>query len=327
MERDIAMTPRKRNIITGAVVLGALGVLAWMILSFSGQAMGIFKAKGVPVVFLADRADGLYEGSPVFFKGVSIGRVTGLERLKDNETVRIEGDVQNTPPLPANLIGDIKASSSLGTSTQIDIRLDGKPKGQLQPHQEIKVRYTGGSLLPPEFTDMVEQANKQQLVQHVDQMIVSLKAQVEKAGKVMDSADGWLADPKLKTDMRVAIANVREASERANKIAANLDKLTDNANATMSDVRTTLAKTDKNLETLTHQVGDDLDKIGRNFQEIQQIADKINHGKGTAGALINDPRLYDELSATAKQLNVVSASLARLIDQWEHEGVALKLSK
>ena len=321
------MTARKRNIITGAVVLGALGILAWMILSFSGRAMGLFKAKGTPVVFLADRADGLYEGSPVFFKGVEVGKVTGVRREGDNLHVQITGEIDNNPPLPGNLTGNIKAQSSLGSSTQIDMRVDGPPTGQLNANQEIKVRFTGQSLFPPEMTDMLEQANKQQLVQHVDQMIVSFQKQVEKAGKVMETADEWLGDPKLKSDLRIAMSNVREASERANKIAANLDKLTDNANATMADVRTTLSRTDKNLDMLTHQVGDDLDKIGRNFEEIQQIADKINHGKGTAGALINDPRLYDELSATAKQLNVVSASLARLIDQWEHEGVSLKLAK
>src|SRR5579872_1475849 len=102
------MPPRKRNIVTGTVVLSALAMLVWMILTFSGGAMRIFKARGTPVVFLCDRADGLSDGSPVLFKGVQIGKVTRVTRLSDNEHVSIEGELENHPPLPQNLIGQIR---------------------------------------------------------------------------------------------------------------------------------------------------------------------------------------------------------------------------
>ena len=39
------------------------------------------------------------------------------------------------------------------------------------------------------------------------------------------------------------------------------------------------------------------------------IADKVNAGTGTAGKLVNDPALYDRLSALAERLDQVSTRL------------------
>jgi DNA-binding Lrp family transcriptional regulator len=40
---------------------------------------------------------------------------------------------------------------------------------------------------------------------------------------------------------------------------------------------------------------------------------------------VNDPRLYESLVETAKELNATVSDLRRLVNQWEQEGVSLKL--
>jgi phospholipid/cholesterol/gamma-HCH transport system substrate-binding protein len=327
------MTPRRRNLITGAVVLGALATLTWMILTFSGRMMGIFKSPGTRVEFKSDRADGLSDGSPVLYAGVPVGKVTRVRRLSDNMHLEIEGEIDNNPPLPKNLIGEIRSQSALGSSSMVSLELKGAPKGILSEGDSIPLRYAGG-ILPPELTDFVAQVKRQELIKHVDSAVVSLQTQVEKVGKVMDSLQGLVGDPKMQDDLRQTIINIRQVSDRATKIGAKLETLTDNANTTLTDVRSTVDdahkmvnRTDKNLDELSHQLGYNLDKLGQTFVQFQQVAEKINKGHGTAGALINDPKLYDELTTTAKELNVVAASLQRLVDQWEHEGVSVNLGK
>ncbi len=96
---------------------------------------------------------------------------------------------------------------------------------------------------------------------------------------------------------------------------------------TFGDVRTTIARTNENVDRLATKTGEDLDKLGVVFHQLQEISDKINTGHGTAGALLNDPKLYDQMASTAKELNIVATSLSRLVDQWEHEGVTVKLGK
>ncbi|MDB5305753.1 MAG: Mammalian cell entry related domain protein [Phycisphaerales bacterium] len=319
------MSSRKRNIITGAVVLFALGALAWMTMQFTGRAMAIFKPRGMPIVFSSNRGDGLSDGSPVLYRGVQVGKVTAVRRMPDNEHVRVDAEVNDDPPLPRNISGEIRTQSQLSSSSQINLEVVGQPQGRLEPYEEVPVRYVGNSIFPPELSDLLGNVRRQQLVEHVDQAIVSLRIQIEKAGKVMDDVQQLTGDGKLQNDLRAAVANVRSATERADKISANLETLTNNANATVGDVRTVVAKTGDNVDHLTRQVSDSVDKLGKVLNQFEQASAKLNSNKGTAGALLNDPKLYDELTDTAHELNVVATSLQRLIDQWEHEGVSLKL--
>jgi phospholipid/cholesterol/gamma-HCH transport system substrate-binding protein len=152
--------------------------------------------------------------------------------------------------------------------------------------------------------------NKQDLVKHLDEVLVSIRLQAEKVGNL-------IGDPKLREDLTTAMTNIRTVSERANVIAAKLDTLTANADTAVTGVKA-------DMDRLTVKLGDDLDKLGQAFRQFQEISAKINNGKGTAGQLINDPKLYDELALTAKQLNKVAASLNRLMEQWEREGVSIK---
>jgi len=314
------MTAYKRNVVTGAVVLFALLTFVLGLLMFSGKLMGIFKLHETKVGFVSESGYGLSEGSPVLYRGVQVGKVNSVRLADDKIHVQISGEIENRPPLPANIIGDIKAQSQLGSSAQIELRIDGEPRGVLSDGAEIKIRYTGNSMFPPEFTDLMEQVRKQEMVIHTDQAIVALHAQIDKFGQLMENVQNVIGNKELQGDLRTAIANIRAVTDRANKISEKLDTLTTNANVT-------LAKTNDNLDRMSHQMGADLDRLGLVFGQFQEIATKVNTGKGTAAALLNDPKLYDELATTAKELNVVAGSMARLVDQWEHEGVALKLAK
>jgi phospholipid/cholesterol/gamma-HCH transport system substrate-binding protein len=315
------MTAYKRNVVTGTVVLFALLTLAWMILQFSGKLMAIFKLHETIVMFVSDRGDGLSDGSPVLYRGMQVGKVNSVRLADDNIHINITGEIESRYKLPANVMGDIKAQSQLGSSAQLELRVNGEPQGTLATGgPPIPIRYSGNSMFPPEFTDLMAEVHKQQMVVHVDQAIVALHAQIDKFGEVMDNVQKVIGDKDMQGDLRKALANIRTVSERADRIGENLEVLTKNAN-------TTLAKTNENLDRVSRQVGADLDKLGVVFAQFQEIAAKVNSGKGTAGALINDPKLYDEMATTAKELNVAAATLARLMDQWEHEGVALKLAK
>jgi hypothetical protein len=57
------------------------------------------------------------------------------------------------------------------------------------------------------------------------------------------------------------------------------------------------------------------------------MARKVEQGKGTAGMMVNDPRLYESMVDSAKQLNATLSDLNRLVQQWEQEGVTLRLGK
>src|SRR4051794_8700072 len=96
-----SLTPRKRNILVGLVVLVAMVGLAWMVLKFSGQSAANVFNKGTEIQPVAARADGVSEGWPLSSLGVSVGGGTAARRLEDNSGVLINATIAPPqPPLP-----------------------------------------------------------------------------------------------------------------------------------------------------------------------------------------------------------------------------------
>ena len=72
-------------------------------------------------------------------------------------------------------------------------------------------------------------------------------------------------------------------------------------------------------------MGDRLTQIAKLLDQFQSVAEKIDKGQGSAGALVNDPRLYESLLDTSRELNLTIKDFKRLVEQWEQEGVSLKV--
>ncbi len=135
------MSPYRRNILVGVVVLGAMIFLGWMILKFGDQPAKLFAAPTMPIYFTAQRADGVAEGSPVLYQGVNVGRITRVRRSDDGKGVLIEGQVDIAPPLPANVEGAIVAQSVLGAGAGVSLKLTGpEPIGQLKDTTTLNAR-------------------------------------------------------------------------------------------------------------------------------------------------------------------------------------------
>jgi phospholipid/cholesterol/gamma-HCH transport system substrate-binding protein len=334
------MSPYRRNVLVGTTVLGALLVLGWMIIKFSGQLATPFKPKQFTVRFVSDRAEGVAEGSPISFLGVPAGRVTSVTRSNDQLQVFIDASLDQSPPIPANVRAIIRTASALGSGSAIVLEMTApKPEGQLAQGAQISARYVGLDILPPEFAELArelkmtaQQLREANLIAHVDE-------QVQKVGKLIDSIQAYTGDEKTRDDLKVAIANLRTTTESASRTTANLekfsgklDKLGDQASATITDAQTTiksanttLQKTQGNIDQITTQVGDRLLQVSKLLDQFNGIAAKVNEGKGSAGQLVNDPKLYEGLVDVTKQLNLTVTDLRRLVQQWEQEGVSLKL--
>ena len=317
------MSPKNRNVVVGLTVLVALFLLAGMLLTFGGRSFKLFRRGTVVQVHLTgDRADGLAEGAQVTFLGKSVGRVTRVERDRDNVSINIDAEVDNTPPLPGNVEGAIKVMSPIGGTAVLSLEIVGAagtpPSGVLTDGQKMVARYVGSELVPKEFSQVASQIKDSQIVMHLDQ-------QVRRAGQVLQGLDEYVNNPKSKADVQVAIDNFRHVSEvartaadRAGEFAANLDKVQANVNGTVTTSRA-------EIERVSRQIDDRMLQVAKLLDSAQAVAAKVDRGDGTAGLLLNDPKLYQSLVDNSRQLNLTIADLKRLVEQWEQEGVSFKL--
>lgn len=331
------MSAHRRNILVGLTVIGGLVILGWMMLRFGTAPAKLFqKGQRLQVHFIGNRADGLAGGAQVLYRGVPVGQITQLRRDPNQRDVLIDAEINDTPPLPGNVEGIIRTQSLISGSSALSLDLIGgtaaEPKGQLKNGQIIQARYVGTELIPPQFATLASELSKTtQDVQKV-RLIAHLDETVRSATDVMKSLDDYVSDPKMRADLRAAISNFREVTERADRSAANIEKfsgslqkVTDDTTATLADVRTTVRKTQGNLDDLTKQLSDRLLQVSKLLDSFQSIATKVDKGQGTMGLLLNDPKLYQSLVDTSRELNSTVADLQRLFQQWEQEGLYLKL--
>ncbi|HEY8666459.1 MAG TPA: MlaD family protein [Tepidisphaeraceae bacterium] len=342
------MASYRRNILIGITVLGALIILGWMILKFGGKAAYLVAKARIPVTFVSDRSDGLDEGSAVLYRGVKVGLISRIRRAEDNEGVFIEASVDEEPPLPGNVQGVIRQAGLVGSGASMSIEVvkpgattRPKPSGRLQKHQQIPAHFAGLDLLPPEFATLAEELRKtseqfrtSNLVSDLDKAVLSTQAQLEKAGKLMDSLHEVVADKDLRSNLQQSLANLKTATENASRITAKLDTFTDKldgvtvqVNTTFKSAQTTIDKTQGHIDELSKQLSARLEQVSKILDSFQSISTKIDKGTGTAGQLVNDPKLYESLVDTSRELNATVSDIKRLVEQWEQEGVSFKLNK
>jgi phospholipid/cholesterol/gamma-HCH transport system substrate-binding protein len=319
----------------GVTVMAALAILAWMILKFGGSVARPFAPPSIPVTFITERADGVADGSPISYLGVENGHVTNVEiDQQSRQRVFIHAVVNSDPAPPKNVRGVIKTTSLLGAGAGISLITDGPPSSeQVTRNQEIEARFVGfGELLPPEFSQLASELAATAKQFRESNLVADLDAQVKNAGRVIDSMQKLIGDPQTQEDLKTSIANMRTVTENAKSLASKLDKFADDlqkttseANATMGDARTQINRAGNNVESLSRQMGDRLTQIAKLLEQFQSVAEKIDKGQGSAGALVNDPRLYESLLDTSRELNMTIKDFKRLVEQWEQEGVSLKL--
>jgi phospholipid/cholesterol/gamma-HCH transport system substrate-binding protein len=341
------MSAYRKNVMVGATVLVSLVALAWMLLKFGGGPAALFTPAELPVQFIAGRADGLGQGSAVLFRGVEVGRIIKIYRSPDNTQILIDAMIDRDPPLPGNLTGFIRAQSLLGAGTSISLErvdpetgrpttepLTGGPVATLVDHQRIQAKYIGLDVLPPEFGDLArelrttsQQLRASHIIEHADEAVQQSRDLVANLRKITE-------DPKIRGDVQSTIDNLKAATVKANRIADNIEKFSGQLQTISSDAQSTIhtanqsiLKTQGHIDDISRQLADRLTQVAQILDSFQSVALKVDAGKGTAGALINDPRLYDSLVDTSKELNSTLADLKRLIDQWEQEGIYFKLNK
>lgn len=328
------MSPYRRNVIVGLTVLIAMIILGWMILQFGGEFASPFMPKQINIRIVAGRADGLSNGSPVTYRGVTVGRVEKVTRSDDMITIFIDALVDPTPPLPANLEARIRTQGLIGTGSALALETIGgaEPRGTLAAGATMTAKFTGLDIIPPQISEFAAEATLTLRQFREANLVGNLNDQITKAGKVLESIDTLARDPKLREDLQTSLANLRQVTDKANRITGNLEKFSDNLNQlstetkdAVTQARGTIAKTEGHIDNIAKQFSDRMAQATTLLEQFNSIAAKIEKGEGTVGQLVNDPKLYESLAATTAELNVTIKDLRRLVQQWEEEGVSLKL--
>lgn len=355
------MTQHRRNFIVGLTAGVGLLLLMVMIVLFSNIPMRVFASKKIPIRLETETSEGLSEGSAIFYKGVNVGHVVSIRRSDDQTMVLIEAMVVAEPPPPGNVFAKVRTTSLLGSSSAINLALptvrkkvqtengveerevELPPVGHLVANQKVETKFVGLDLLPPEITNLAndlkltsqsvrqfaQQFMEAKVFDDVKKNMDALYRTLGSAERAFASAESLLSDQKMRDNLQKSLENLQTASASAVKIGGDLEKFSAAANtnlAELTDEGKKLIKTAQGeLEDKSRKLGQSLDSLASALKGIDQATSKLNDDKGTAGKLLNDPALYEELLDATKDLKMTIQDIRRLVDQWEQDGLSLKM--
>ena len=345
------MGPYKRNWFVGGTVILGLVTLGVLIVMFGGSLGAVFAGEKIAVTFRGDRADGISDGSIVRYLGKQVGTVKNVRLVLDETPnyVLIQAELDKDKQLPGDATGHIRVLSPLGGSAVIELETVGRGAGTaLAGGETIKTVYEGSGVIPPEVsalaTEMqgaVKEFRDANVIAEMKLAVNNFNQQVSKAGAVMDDLHEVLGTDAAQTDLKTAIANFRQATQQANEVLANFQKVSGDLktlpakiDGTVTDVKAGVAEARATIATVQGRVAGVSDELNRNLAKLaavmddaKQITEKINNGKGTAGLLISDSRLYDKLVVGTEAITETVRDVQRLVRGFEQEGVPINFGK
>jgi len=343
------MSPYSRNTMVGVVVLGAVSVMVWMAMEFGGRAATLFAPPRFPVQFVSERADGLAEGSTVNFHGVEVGQVSAIHLKPDMSGVTIDALIDRDRHVPKDVQAKIELTSLLSSGSSIQLFPKEPPStqplavGTIVPRPQllaagdtIPAVYKGLDLaalqekvggMSDEVENTVRIFRESKGIDKFNDTVQQINWQAQKLGKVLDSVQDIVGDKNVSQNIKETIANIRDTSVTTKELAKKLSALSEGLTKNSADVSLAIKTTQGHIDEIAKQLDARFEQVAKILDTMQSISAKVDNGKGTAGELLNDPKLYQSLVESSNQLNATLATLHRLVDQWEQDGVSLKLNK
>ena len=262
--------------------------------------------------------DGLLPANAVTINGFQVGTVVDIEEAdKDLSNILVEFKLVKNVRIPNTAVATIK-SNPLGTTT-IEIVMD-------SIHSSTVFLKSGDTLATGASQGLFSGVGgilEDKLQPTIDQVKTSLKS----LDLVLQNVN-TIFDPATKGNLQSVIAN-------ANLTTANLVQSTASLQTLLNTKTGALAGTLNNLSTFTTTLADGKDKIAgimTNLETTSQTLarmeldktvsqlnsavgglkatlEKVNSTDGTLGALINDKKVYNNLTSTINSMNLLLQDL------------------
>jgi phospholipid/cholesterol/gamma-HCH transport system substrate-binding protein len=236
-------------------------------------------------------ADGLWVGTPVRVAGVEVGSIDAI--ILEGDRAKLALRVRSNYPLPDDTEGQLKAQGVLG---------------------DYFVRLYPGT-------------GEQALA---DGDVIRTKAEPAEIDAILRKVQDVSDDVAAITDVIRVLVEDRQNQEHVVAALANIDALTGELRAITEEnhgdinaIADSVRRLTTSLEGYTADLAGDLDNeiasvqtatntLNRSLDDIESITGKIDEGRGTIGALINERDTVDALNDTLNNTNAVVESFSGL---------------
>ncbi len=351
------MTENTRNIAVGLTVLVALVALGGLILMFTGLP-GMLQG-GYRIEIRTPSTSGAIVGDYVHLGGLRVGRVISIDFMDQDdpmEGITIAARIDQGINVPANV--NCYLTRKLMGGVYIELypdgpqRLDPKtgramrflPKDSVAIVQGISKSMDPSAAFKPAMDSLAKLAESFAKLFPDEEPAPAttapattgpapapappppgLRGTFTRLDRALDALYAVLGDGENQANIKASMANLREATAQATKSMKALQAFATGAQKAARGIEKLADNASGRIDDLVRKLIGDAEQISKTMETINRAAAKIESGEGTAGKLLNDPQLYNNLLEAAKGLNKLMKDFGLLLKEWKEKGVRLKL--
>ena len=272
---------------TKEVKIALVAILAIIVL-FIGmhflKGMSLFSSNECYYIRFSD-ISGLSASSPIYANGYRVGVVKSIDYDYSRPDCIIAA-VDLNPKLQlregshaeiiSDFIGNVKLELRLGPAT--------------------------GRVLA--IGDTIDGGVQKGLMDKAAEMMPQLEAMLPKLDTILVSLQTLMADPALANTLH----NTEALTASLNSTAQQLNKLTAQLNREVPQMMTKAEGVLDNTQTLTGNLAQldlqaTMQRVDQTLANVQQLTAALNSPRGTVGMLLNDARLYENITATMRDVD------------------------
>lgn len=243
------------------------------------KGMNLFSTNNTYFITFDD-IQGLGASTPIYADGYKVGTVDGLEYdYKENGPIKVKVDIIKDLRIPQGSKAEIV--KDLMGNLQVNLLLANNPRERVEPGGVIPGAVNGG---------MMDKAAN--LIPVVEKMLPKLDS-------ILTSVNALLADPALAASLHnveTITSNLTVSTRELNTLMAGLNKQVPGMIGKANGVLDNTNRLTANLASL--DVQGTLNKVNQTLESAHQFTEKLNSNQGSLGLLMNDTKLYDNLTST-----------------------------
>ena len=352
---DYETTQKRRNIIVGFFVIIGACALVWLIFKFGDMPMFVTKLDSYQVFVQFPTASGVQRDTPVQFCGYQIGRVTKVMApeirkeisngkktdLEYYQTVVVLSIDKTYKTIPSNV--EVKLMTRGLGSSFIELKQTPGKEAVPQDPNIPQTKFLMNNMWLQGSTGMTSEFFPEESQKKLDQLIEGINELVANANDIFGDQENKSHFKQILTNLADVTEQVQQTLDEIQKLAATgtstlvkadakIDQAVTAVVATSEDIRklattgtTTLESVDEKAERLVVAMVDTSEQLSKAMIELHSILYKVNTNKGSAGKLINDGRLYENLLENTEQLQQLLEETKKFIEDLREKGIKTKI--
>ena len=281
---------------TKEIKVGFLAVLGIMMSVFSYnylKGINLFD-KNRKFIVKYEKVDGLSVSNPVTMNGFKIGKVQKINfNSKNTRELLVDIIIDNDIIFPKTSLAELYETGLIGGKA-IAIIPDYKNDSTIA----LDGDYLKG-VIKPGLTELVNQI--------LPQVQLQIEAVMKNAEIVLQNIN-TLFDDETKKELKSSIEDFSNLTSSLSETSDEISKLIANNSENLTNSLSDFRSASNNIKSITDSLNlDDIKSMTTNLNSLvnnlNSITTSLKNSEGTAGKLINDKSIYDNLENATNQLN------------------------